>query len=65
MVVDDAGHHHAACQVDDLGRGRTELFDLGCCARGNDAVAANSQRFYPALLRISGIDVAVQQERVR
>ncbi len=62
--VDQAGHQHAAVQVDDAGPLADQGLGAGICADIHDPPGAHGQCLLHAVPRIDGMDVAVAVDQV-
>ncbi len=62
VVVDDAGHGHAAMQIDHT-RSRALIFGyIGVSAQGENLALTNGDGFGPGCCRVGGKDVTVRKD---
>ena len=62
--IGDAGNDRTVVKIDDLGFGLLQTEDFGVRTDGIDARAGNRECLRPRRLGISGVDMAVNEDRV-
>jgi hypothetical protein len=64
MVIDEAGDHRPASQVDALRVGASQPLDVGVSSDGDDAIAADGDRLSDLERVIDGDDLSIRKNEV-